>query len=192
MKKYFPIILFILGFIGFLITQIGIQKTKKLNEFSRAPSSGSKKFEVNFKNLSLTSIDNKKYILANLDIPIIILNFWAPWCGPCIEELPSLLALRKKYSNQEVLILGISSDADDSVDGLKKLIEEYKLDFPIVLDSSGDIFNLFDISSIPSSLIFYKGKVIEINKGPKDFDSIEFIETLDKLLNKSLALTGQI
>lgn len=192
MKKYFPIIVFILGFIGFLISQIGLQKTKNISGLTRAPRSVSKKFEATFKTLSLTSIDNKEYNLATLGTPIIILNFWATWCGPCLEELPSLMALRKRYSNQEVLILGISSDDEGSVDGLKKVIQDYKLDFPIILDNSGNIFNLFDISSIPSSVIFHNGKIIEVNKGPKDFDSIEFIETLNKLLNKSLALTGQI
>jgi len=61
-----------------------------------------------------------------------------------------------------------------------------------VPDYSGEIFNLFDISSIPSTIIFHKGKVLEITKEPKDFNSIEFIETIERLLNKRLALTGQI
>jgi thiol-disulfide isomerase/thioredoxin len=191
MKKYLPIFLFILGFIGFLITQLGIEKTNEIVKFSRAPNSVRKKFETSFKTLKLKTIDNREIDLASVDIPIVILNFWAPWCGPCIEEFPSLNALRKKYSEDEVLILGITSEDGYSPKELKRVIEENNLSFPVVLDSSGEFFNLFDISAIPSTIIFHKGKILEISKEPLDFEAIEFIEKLDKLLNRRLALSIQ-
>lgn len=192
MKKYLPIILFILGFTGFLVTQLGFEKSEKIKMFSRAPSSVAKKFEENFKTLKLKTLDNQEINLSNVNIPIIILNFWAAWCGPCLEELPSLVSLRKKFSAEEVLILGISSDDENSISELKRVEKQYGINFPIVPDYSGEIFNLFDISSIPSTIIFHNGKIQVINKEPMDFDSIEFIEKIEKLLNKRLALTGQV
>lgn len=188
MKKYLPIFLFILGFIGFLITQIGLEESNQIKKLTRTPSSLSKKYETAFKNLTLTTIDNQEINFSLLNIPIVILNFWAPWCGPCLEEFPSLRVFRKKYSSQEVLILGISSEGEE----IQKVIKEQNLNFPMVLDSSGEIFNLFDISSIPATIIFHKGKILEIEQGPKDFEAIEFIEKIDKLLNKTLALTDQL
>ena len=192
MKKYLPIILFILGFTGFLVTQLGFEKSEKIKMFSRAPSSFSKKFEKNFQTLKLKTLDNQEINLSKVNIPIIILNFWAAWCGPCLEELPSLVSLRKKFSAEEVLIIGISSDDENAISELKRVEKQHGINFPIAPDYSGEIFNLFDISSIPSTIIFHNGKIQEINKEPMDFDSIEFIEKLKKLLNKRLALSNHI
>lgn len=188
MKKYLPIILFILVFTGFLVTQLGFENSGKTKNFSRLPSSVFKKYEKKFQTLNLVTLDGQEIKPATVNIPIIILNFWAAWCGPCLEELPSMIALRKKFSNEEVLILGISSDDENSIAELKRVEKQYGINFPIVPDYSGDIFNLFDISSIPSTLIFHKGRIIEINKGPKDFDAVEFIEILEKLLYKKIAM----
>ncbi len=190
MKKYLPIIIFILGFTGFLVTQLELENTEKTKNFSRSPSSFSKKYEKHFQTLNLKTLDNQEIKLSNLNIPIIILNFWAAWCGLCLEELPSMVALRKKFSPEEVLILGISSDDENSIAELKRVEKQFGINFPIVPDYSGEIFNLFDISSIPSTIIFHKGKVLEITKEPKDFNSIEFIETIERLLNKRLAITN--
>ena len=191
MKKYLPIIIFILGFTGFLVTRLELENTEKTKNFSRTPTSFSKKCEKNFQTLNLKTLDNQEIKLSNLNIPIIIINFWAAWCGVCLEEIPSMVALRKKFSTEEVLILGISSDDENSIAELKRVEKQYGINFPIVPDYSGEIFNLFDISSIPSTIIFHKGKVLEITKEPKDFNSIEFIETIERLLNKRLALTSQ-
>lgn len=188
MKKYLPIILFILAFIGFLVTQLGFENFEKTKNFSKSPSSLSKKYEKNFQTLNLKTLDSQEIKLSTANIPIVILNFWAAWCGPCLEELPSMVALRKKFSTQEILILGISSDDENSIAELKRVEKQYGINFPIVPDYSGEIFNLFDISSIPSTIIFYKGRIIEINKGPKDFEAVEFIEILEKLFNKKIAM----
>ena len=188
MKKYLPIFLIIIGLGGFLIFQIEFNGPKKSKTLSRVPSFASKKFEKNFQDLNLVTIDGPEIRPASLKVPIVILNFWASWCAPCLEEFPSLTELRKKYFDQEVLIVGINTDDQLSKVDIKKVAKQYNLNFPIIGDDTGKISNLFDVSAIPFTIIFYNGKVLEINNGPKDFNAIEFIETIDKLLKKRIAL----
>ncbi len=189
MKKYLPIFLFILVVTGFLITQIGIKKTAKMKETSQSLSGVSKKYEEAAKSLIMETLEGQHIEIASIKAPIIIFNFWASWCGSCLEEFPSLVELRKKYSEDQVIIFAISSDNEKA--DISRVLKDSKLNFQIILDNKGEIFNLFDITSIPSSIIFYKGKVFRNLKGPVDFNSGEFLETLDKLLNKRLALTRE-
>ncbi|MFI5390628.1 MAG: TlpA family protein disulfide reductase, partial [Bacteriovoracales bacterium] len=149
-----------------------------------------KKYESALKTLNLTTIDDQKISFDPSEASIVILNLWAPWCGPCVDEFPSLISLRKKFSTKEVLIVGIIMDEENSQEQLKKTIEDHGLNFPNVFDKSGMIYNLFNISSIPATIIFHQGKILDIKNGEKDFEAIEFIETLEKLLNKNIAINN--
>jgi thiol-disulfide isomerase/thioredoxin len=191
MKKYLPILIFISFFTGFLITNVGPKISRKTKIKEMMIPSVSKKYEINFQSLVLNTIDEKSIEISSLNIPIVIFNFWASWCGPCLDEFSSLVNLRKKYSPQDLMIISISSDEEKSKNEIVRVIDEKKINFPVVHDFSGKIFNQFDILNIPTTIIFYKGKIWKMNSGEIDFNSIEFLENLDKLLNKNLALTGQ-
>jgi len=190
MKKYLPIFIFILGISGYLISKIQFEKKDGNTKFTLTSKYLLKKYESDLKTLNLTTIDEQKISFNPLEAPIIIFNFWAPWCGPCLDEFPSLISLRKKFSSKEVLIIGVIMDEENSQEQMKKWIEDHGLNFPNVFDNSGMIYNLFNISSIPSTIIFHRGKILDIKNGEKDFGAIEFIETLEKLLNKNFAINN--
>ncbi|MFI5391123.1 MAG: TlpA family protein disulfide reductase, partial [Bacteriovoracales bacterium] len=182
-----PIFIFILGISGYLISKIFFEKNDENFKFPLSSKYVLKKYESALKTLNLTTIDDQKISFDPSEAPIVILNFWAPWCGPCVDEFPSLISLRKKFSTKEVLIIGIIMDEENSQEQLKKTIEVHGLNFPNVFDKSGMIYNLFNITSIPATIIFHQGKILDIKNGEKDFEAIEFIETLEKLLNKNIA-----
>jgi len=81
-------------------------------------------------------------------------------------------------------------DEENSQEQLKTWIEDHGLNFPNVFDNSGVIYNLFNITSIPSTIIFHQGKILEIKKGEMDFEAAEFIEILEKLINKNIAINN--
>jgi thiol-disulfide isomerase/thioredoxin len=107
------------------------------------------------------------------------LNFWASWCTPCLEEFPSLVKLQRKYKeNKNILILTVNTDDSEILKKVKKIVERYKLNFPIVLDKNGKLVEKFSIAAIPVSIIYKDGKVYEVSNMAKDFYSGEFLELL--------------
>jgi thiol-disulfide isomerase/thioredoxin len=68
--------------------------------------------------------------LASFKGKVILLNFWATWCGPCRAEIPSLVELQKQYPN-EFVVLGFS--VDDPVDKLKPYAKEFQINYPILV-----------------------------------------------------------
>lgn len=182
MKKYFPILAFITMFTGFLAGQVFFD----VFESSAGQSSSQKKLYSHYENLLKESVfttrDGKSIAGNAVKAPVVIVNFWASWCKPCLEEFPSLTALDKKYSDDQVLILGINTDEPDASKDVIKTIKQFGLDFPNVEDKDGKWLEKFMITAIPVSIIYHKGEVLEVSNGAKDFISGEFIEKIDGLI----------
>src|SRR5712671_680900 len=81
----------------------------------------------------LDSIDGKPLTLASAHGKVVLLNFWATWCGPCRAEIPALVELQKQYAGEgkDVVILGIS--VDDPVDKLKPYAAQMKMNYPVLV-----------------------------------------------------------
>lgn len=94
---------------------------------------------------------------------VVLINFWATWCGPCKRELPDLIALHEEYKGKDVKIIGISVDRDADVLGLvRSFAAEANLTYPIVIDN-GDLERTFGgIRGIPTSFFVNKnGEIVK-------------------------------
>ncbi len=94
---------------------------------------------------------------------VVLVNFWATWCGPCKRELPDLIALHNEYKGKNVKIIGISVDRDADVLGLvRNFAAEANLTYPIVIDN-GDLEKAFGgIRGIPTSFFVNKnGEIVK-------------------------------
>ncbi|HXH75127.1 MAG TPA: TlpA disulfide reductase family protein [Bacteriovoracaceae bacterium] len=181
MKKHIPILLFIMAFSGFLSTQI-LWDTFHLNaENVEQDKQKHSVYETNFQSLVLTTTKKQIVDLRNQTSPIIILNFWASWCQPCLREFPSLVKFQDKYA-AHVKVVGINGDEEDSAEKIKKIEDKYKLNFGSVEDSQSSIGNKFMINSYPVSIVFHKGKVIYVNKKIHDFMDSDFLAFIDSAL----------
>jgi thiol-disulfide isomerase/thioredoxin len=183
MKKYIPIVIPILLFTTYLTVQFMLST----NRSTANPSDVKKKTMMHYssvlKSSQFKTLKGEKVSFKNIKAEIVIVNFWASWCTPCLEEFPSLVKLAAKYPKDKVLILGINSDEDEQLKAIKRIKKKYKINFDIVLDRSGRHTKDFMISAIPVSIIFHKGKVIEVSQGAKDFFSAETLEKFEELLN---------
>lgn len=182
MKKYFPIYIAIA-----FLTILGVgQGMFNLFDLKADATKVEKKifthYESIYKDLVLKTVDNKKVVFKDIKSPIVILNFWASWCKPCLVEFPSIVKLKKKYSDEKVMVFGINQDDDDQIVQIKKIVKKYKLNFPNIADIDGSILEKFMVSAIPVSITYHKGKVIDVSNGAKDFSSEEIFEKFDKLL----------
>jgi thiol-disulfide isomerase/thioredoxin len=103
--------------------------------------------------------------LASFKGKVILLNFWATWCGPCKAEIPSLVELQDKYED-DLVILGLS--IDDTVDKMKPYAAQYKINYPLLVgEGRDDVYSAFGITSyIPVSVIIGRdGKIAKKHSG---------------------------
>lgn len=184
MKKIIPILLFIMAFTGFLSTQILWDNFHLNAEITEEDKQKHSVYETNFQGLSLTTAKGKTIELRNVPEPIVLLNFWASWCQPCLREMPSLVEFEAKYKGR-VLVLGVNGDEEDAVTKMKKIEDKYKMTFDQVLDPKSVIGNKFLISTYPVSIAFHKGKVIFVSKKIHDFMSSEFHSIIDSALKSN-------
>ncbi len=103
MKKFFPVFLTILVFSGFLVGQVFFD----LLDLPARPSKTERKLNAHYEGLfyKLKMVDTKKkdFDLKALKQKVVILNFWASWCIPCLDEMPSLVKVQKKYGTIKFL-----------------------------------------------------------------------------------------
>lgn len=180
-KKYIPILLFIMAFSGFLSTQI-LWDTYHLN--AEQVDQDKQKYSVYesvFQGLKLTTTKSTSVELKNIKEPIVLLNFWASWCVPCLKELPSLVKFQDKFQGR-VKVIGINGDEEDPIEMVNKIEKKYKLNFESVTDGDSQISTKFLIGTYPISIVFYKGKVIYFSKTIHDFMDEKFLSLIESEL----------
>lgn len=116
-------------------------------------------------DFTLPSIDGKQVSLSSFKGKVVLLNFWATWCGPCKAEIPAFVELQQQYKN-DLVIVGLS--VDDPADKAKAFATQYKVNYPMVLglghDEIQDAYG--PIYGIPASfLISRDGKVCKRHLG---------------------------
>lgn len=102
-------------------------------------------------NFTLKSNNGKNIKLSELRGQVVLINFWASWCGPCRQEMPELNKLYSKYKKLGFTILGINVE-EDSKEALK-IIENDKISFPILFDSENKVSKLYDVIGMPTTLL---------------------------------------
>jgi thiol-disulfide isomerase/thioredoxin len=136
-------------------------------------------------NISLESLKGGKVELRNaMKGKVVFLNFWATWCGPCKEEMPSMEALYKQYQDKNFLFLTISVDYE-GLTPVKAFIEKTKYTFPVLLDPKNDTLDLFAVTRIPTTFIIDKeGRMIGRALGPRNWKCPEVESILNQLIGK--------
>jgi thiol-disulfide isomerase/thioredoxin len=117
------------------------------------------------KDFTLPTLDGKQLSLSSFKGKVVLLNFWATWCGPCKAEIPGFVELQQQYKN-DLVVLGLS--VDDPADKAKAFADQYKVNYPMVLGlGRDDIQDAYGpIYGIPASfLISRDGKVCKRHLG---------------------------
>ncbi len=170
-----------MAFSGFLSTQILWDNFNLNAELVDEDKQKHSVYETNFQTLNLTTTKKTTIQLKNDPAPIIVLNFWASWCIPCLKEFPSLVQFQEKYKGK-VKVIGINGDTDNPLELIRKSEARYKLNFESVEDANEKIAEMFMIRTYPVSIVFHKGKVIYVNKKLHNFMDADFTALIDKSL----------
>lgn len=114
---------------------------------------------------------------------MVLVDFWASWCGPCRHSFPALQELHEKFKDQGVIVLGVSLDEDRAdMDGFLK---KAKISFATVRDPRGKLAEKLDVNSIPASFLLDKtGKIVAIHNGYEgDKTKREYMAEVEKLVS---------
>jgi thiol-disulfide isomerase/thioredoxin len=114
--------------------------------------------EIEKSDFTLKDLHGRKYTLSELRGKIVMVNFWATWCGPCRLEMPVLDMLYTHFQDQGLVVLSITSE-----DGFKvsSFLANAKYHPPVLIDSNGSVFKQFHIEGIPRTFLFDRnGKLI--------------------------------
>ena len=108
--------------------------------------------------------------LADFRGRYVLLNFWATWCAPCREEMPSMERLYRKLGPKRLTVVAVSQDSE--VDQVPAMVAKLGVTFPIALDPTMKISDQFGVSALPSTfLIDPSGHVIAATMGGREWDS---------------------
>lgn len=112
---------------------------------------------------------------------VLVLNFWASWCPPCIEEAPSLNAFADQMSSKGVTVLGVSIDRNEN--SYKKFLQKYGVNYDTADDPDANVSTSYGTFQIPETYIIDKsGKVVEKIISNQNFTDPEFLEHIKKML----------
>jgi peroxiredoxin len=101
---------------------------------------------------------------------VVMVNFWATWCPPCLEEMPAMERLYRKRKDAGFTLVAVSVDADPKKVG--PFVAEHKLTFPIALDPRMELANGYAVRALPSSFIVGRdGHLAALAIGPRHWDS---------------------
>lgn len=123
------------------------------------------------KAFEVPTLEGGKLALADFRGRVVLLNFWATWCGPCKEEMPAMERLHRKFRQQGLVVLAVSNDSEGSTRTVARFVKESGLTFPIGLDPKLRVASLYGVRVLPASLIIdRKGIITHIALGPREWD----------------------
>ena len=135
-----------------------------------------------YRDFTVSLADGGEFTLSDHEGKVILLNFWATWCGPCVGEMPAFEQLQETYG-EDLVLLAVNSGEDEGT--VKAFLEENGYTFPVALDPRYEVALLYPSDSIPYTVIIgADGKVAAIQLGAADADTMyaHYCELIDGLL----------
>lgn len=132
---------------------------------------------------SLPSRAGPSVSLAALRGQVVLINFWATWCGPCRKEMPLLEQIQKKYAPLGFTMLGINVEEDTTQ--MEAFLGDVPVSFPVLLDPANRVSKLYDVAAMPSTVIIdRKGNVRYIHQGYQAGDESRYQDVIRQLIRE--------
>lgn len=132
-------------------------------------------------SLQLADLDGSKYDLLKLRERVVLVNFWASWCPPCVREMPSMQRLKEKMSDRPFTILAVNM-AESNTE-VRAFLDKIKIDFPVLMDRDGALLKRWKVIVFPTSFVIdTEGRIRYAALGELEWDSPEVLEKLTELL----------
>lgn len=134
--------------------------------------------------LAVSDPSGRGVSLSELKGTVVFVNFWATWCPPCREEMPSIQSLYSRFKDQKGFRMVTILYRDDYQKAMA-LLKEYQYDFPVVMDTSEKTAGAYGVTGVPETYILdKKGILREKMVGPFDWSSPEAVNLISDLMKQ--------
>jgi len=125
-------------------------------------------------NFTLKDIDGTNVKLTDYKGKVVLLNFWATWCGPCKLEIPEFVEAYERYRDKGFVILGVLSEDDPSQQALQTFMSEFKMNYPVMRQHAELEESFGTLWALPTSFVIdRKGQVCSKHMGPFSKEALE-------------------
>lgn len=134
-------------------------------------------------DFTLPSKDSGNIRLSEQRGNIVMVNFWASWCGPCREELPEMEEIYQEYADMGFEILAVN--VDDEVSKADILLDDIEVSFPVLYDTAGDVSQLYDVNAMPTTVIIDRdGNQRLLHLGYRAGDEVKYEKAIKMLMRE--------
>jgi peroxiredoxin len=134
-------------------------------------------------DFTLKSHSGKNVKLSELHGEVVLINFWASWCGPCRQEMPVLDELHNKHKALGFTVLGVNVEQDPHQ--ARKLLKDMPVSFPVLFDDSSVVSKQYDVIAMPSTvLVDRNGNMRYLHKGYKPGLEEVYLEQVRELIRE--------
>lgn len=130
---------------------------------------------------TLKTVEGRDVSSKDLAGKVVMLNFWATWCGPCKEEMPALERLRRQFDSDTFVMLAVTTDIQRG--GIKAFVSQLGLGFPVLLDEDRNVSAAFMVRGLPMTVLIGKdGKLVGRAAGPREWDSPQAVALIRSMV----------
>lgn len=134
-------------------------------------------------DFTLKSLAGSNLKLSEMTGNVVLINFWASWCGPCREEMPLLNALHNKYAPLGFSVLGVN--VEENADAARGFLKGFPVDFPVLLDSSNQVSKQYQVIAMPTTVVIDRdGKIRFLHQGYKSGDEEKYRQMVKTLVRE--------
>ena len=130
---------------------------------------------------ALQSVDGKTVSLAQFKGDVVMINFWASWCGPCRQEMPLLDDIYKQYKDMGFVLLGVNVEPDAS--GANGWLKKTPVSYPILTDPKSSVSQLYQVQAMPTTVIIDRQGVVRyVHNGYLPGDENQYMNSIRSLI----------
>ena len=130
--------------------------------------------------LGLPDLEGRERGLGEFRGKVVLVNFWASWCTPCIEEMPSLQRLVERMRGRRFAVRGVNVDKGEL--RTKTMVQQLGIGFPVLIDKESAVFHRWGGTVLPTTYVLDgEGAVRYVGRGPLEWDAPDVVQTLERI-----------
>jgi len=134
-------------------------------------------------DFTLKSLEGSNLRLEEYRGQVVLINFWASWCGPCRQEMPLLDRLHHRYEDTGFAVLGINVEGE--IKPAQEIVDKTNVTFPVLIDEDQKVSEMYNLEAMPSTVVVDRDGVVRyIHRGYKPGDEAKYVEVVKALIQE--------